>query len=151
MSEYSSNRNQDLHRGRTPETVYQQVVRSVSHLVDVVSNVASVWATDLSKLPVSRNTNSQHAFASLTTARHAVCRARATITSHFGTPIHPVWLRCENLKDKEYSCVFARSAGMHECRWRQDAGCDPCRTGASTPQTRELNIARALNLMTHRR
>ena len=23
-------------------------------------------------------------------------RARETITSHFGTPIHPVWLRCAN-------------------------------------------------------
>jgi len=56
-------------------------------------------------------------------------RARETITPCFGTPIHPAWRRCENLKDNEYYCVSA-----------------PCQTGASTPQNQELTISRALNV-----
>jgi hypothetical protein len=55
-------------------------------------------------------------------------RARETITPCFGTPIHPAWRRCENLKDNEYSCVSA-----------------PCQTGASTPQIQGLIISRALS------
>jgi len=58
-------------------------------------------------------------------------RARETITPCFGTPIHPVWLRCENLKDTEYSCVSA-----------------PCQTGASTPQTHGLNYFASSKLTT---
>ncbi len=78
-------------------------------------------------------------------------RARETITPCFGTPIHPVWRAvscsrrnwhfphpcgscCENLKDTEYYCVSARHTWMYKCRLRLDAGCDPCQTGASTPQ-----------------
>jgi hypothetical protein len=50
-----------------------------------------------------------------TLPQQSILRARAKITSHFQTPMHPAWLRCESLKYLDIAALsrLARQTPQH--------------------------------------